>query len=84
MGIQPGKTKDDAVNLLREIKADNGGRLTILDTGIIKYLNNASPKTTAPASALNLSAGQAVRSVQRSRDGCISSQFYRDAVLVRS
>lgn len=42
MGIQPGKTtKDDAVKLLKEIEADGGGRLTILDTGIIKWLNNS-------------------------------------------
>jgi hypothetical protein len=42
IGIQPGKTtKVDAVKLLKGIEANGGGRLTILDTGIIKWLDNS-------------------------------------------
>lgn len=42
MGIQPGKTKtSDAIQLLKGVEAESGGKLTILDTGVISWLNNS-------------------------------------------
>jgi hypothetical protein len=43
LGIQPGETKtSDAIQLLKRVEADGGGKLTILDTGIISWLDNSN------------------------------------------